>query len=385
MAIEVRYQVFVSSTYLDLIGERHAITSALLRSSAIPAGMELFPASDARSWNLIKRVIDECDYYLLVIGGRYGSLDSDGIGFTEKEFDYATRRKKPIMAFLHGQPSSLSVAASELDPDRRAKLDTFREKVRQRHNVRFWTNADNLALAVIESLSFLKTEHPAIGWCRANEGESDALKSQIDACNSRLAQLERELEEQRASRVWYETFNAGSHSMIDEIEGRLRRGNAEPVRVRWLGVTHEAGWPIIQDVFRKVLSGRVGSRASLDAKLALLDPDGVVAESKFAPDIDVIRTTIKRIGRFERDNAEGLAKSNSRLSVLTYDIRPSWHALLVDDDLAFYSLCVPGDIDLAAPQGGIEVLRSGKSEADDARIAHVRDWFEFISGQIETR
>lgn len=36
------------------------------------------------------KMIDECDFYLLVIGARYGSIDEEtGISYTEKEYNYA--------------------------------------------------------------------------------------------------------------------------------------------------------------------------------------------------------------------------------------------------------------------------------------------------------
>jgi hypothetical protein len=62
---------------------------ALLELDCIIAGMELFPASNDDQWTLIKRVIDDCDYYLVIIGGRYGSTDAAGISYTEKEYDSA--------------------------------------------------------------------------------------------------------------------------------------------------------------------------------------------------------------------------------------------------------------------------------------------------------
>jgi hypothetical protein len=71
--------------------------------------------------DLITRVIDESDYYLLIIGGRYGSLGADGVGFTEKEYDYAVRQKKPVMAFLHKSPETLPFQDSEGDPVVREK------------------------------------------------------------------------------------------------------------------------------------------------------------------------------------------------------------------------------------------------------------------------
>ena len=63
--------------------------------------MELFPASDTEQFSYIKKVIDECDYYVLIIGGRYGSVDSEGISFTEKEYEYAIETNKIVLAFVH--------------------------------------------------------------------------------------------------------------------------------------------------------------------------------------------------------------------------------------------------------------------------------------------
>ncbi len=77
--MDKRYQVFVSSTYADLKEERRAVIQTVIELNCIPAGMELFPAADEEQLAFIKRVIDDCDYYLLIIGGRYGSVDETGI------------------------------------------------------------------------------------------------------------------------------------------------------------------------------------------------------------------------------------------------------------------------------------------------------------------
>jgi len=81
--MERRYQVFVSSTFWDLKDERREVMQALLQSDCIPAGMELFPASDEESWELIRSVIDDCDYYIVIVAGRYGTIDeTTGLSFT---------------------------------------------------------------------------------------------------------------------------------------------------------------------------------------------------------------------------------------------------------------------------------------------------------------
>lgn len=73
--MEKKYQVFVSSTYQDLQKERQEVMQALLELDCIPVGMELFPAADDDQWTLIKGLISDCDYYVLIVAGRYGSID----------------------------------------------------------------------------------------------------------------------------------------------------------------------------------------------------------------------------------------------------------------------------------------------------------------------
>ena len=78
--MEIKYQIFVSSTYEDLKEERKEVTQAILECNCFPAGMELFPASNKSQWEIIKRVIDESDFYLVIIAGRYGSIGIDDDG-----------------------------------------------------------------------------------------------------------------------------------------------------------------------------------------------------------------------------------------------------------------------------------------------------------------
>jgi nucleoside 2-deoxyribosyltransferase len=94
-----RLQVFVSSTYTDLITERQAAVEAILTAGHIPAGMELFAAGDESQLEAIKQWIDESDVYLLILGGRYGSIEpSSGKSYTHLEYDYALSQGKPLFA-----------------------------------------------------------------------------------------------------------------------------------------------------------------------------------------------------------------------------------------------------------------------------------------------
>lgn len=75
--MDSKYTIFVSSTYIDLKEEREEIRNAIIKMGHIPVGMEYFPASNKTQWEIIKKLIDECDYYVLIIGGRYGSIEKE--------------------------------------------------------------------------------------------------------------------------------------------------------------------------------------------------------------------------------------------------------------------------------------------------------------------
>lgn len=90
-----KYQIFISSTYEDLKEERELVQKAILEMYHFPIGMEMFSAGDSEQWEIIKETIDSSDYYVLIIGHRYGSIDGEGISYTEKEYDYAKAKAFP--------------------------------------------------------------------------------------------------------------------------------------------------------------------------------------------------------------------------------------------------------------------------------------------------
>lgn len=189
--MEIKHQVFVSSTYKDLVEERKAVIHALLELDCIPAGMELFPAADEDAWTLIKEVIDGCDYYVLILAGKYGSQAPSGIGYTEMEFDYAVSVNKPIIAFLHQNLESLQGQSIERSESLQAKLTQFREKAKSRH-CKFWANAEDLGGKVSRSLIQLRKRHPSAGWVPGKYAATDSMLREMEALRARIAQLELE-------------------------------------------------------------------------------------------------------------------------------------------------------------------------------------------------
>ena len=187
--MDKRYQVFVSSTYADLKDERQKVIQTLMEMDCIPSGMELFPASDEEQFDFIKRIIDDCDYYLLVIGGRYGSTTAEGISYTEKEFDYAVSKGIKVIAFLHGDLQAISVGKTDNNPELAERLAAFREKAQTSRLVKYWKKPDELPGLVSLSLSKTIRTYPAVGWIRSTSAGSTELLEEINALRKENATL----------------------------------------------------------------------------------------------------------------------------------------------------------------------------------------------------
>lgn len=195
--MEIRHQVFVSSTYVDLIEERQAIIQALLELECIPAGMELFVATDQDQWDLIREVIDLSDYYLLIIGARYGHVTDENISYTEKEYNYALEQNKPIIAFVHANPDDVKQGVTDKDADKAEKLATFRERVRngsdgKRRNVGEFKTPDELAAKVSRALSNAMRKYKGVGWVRGDQAMTLETQQEIINLRQKVAQLESE-------------------------------------------------------------------------------------------------------------------------------------------------------------------------------------------------
>jgi len=137
--------------------------------------MELFPAADEEQWQFIKRVISDCDYYILIIGGRYGSLTPDGISYTEQEYEFAKSLGLKVIAFVHEQPDEIPIGKSEIDAELREKLAAFRTTVASNRLVKFWKSASELPGLVALSLQKTMKLYPAVGWVRARAVTDDEL------------------------------------------------------------------------------------------------------------------------------------------------------------------------------------------------------------------
>lgn len=153
-----KLQIFISSTYLDLIEERQVVVEAILQCRHIPAGMELFSANNKKQFDVIKKWIRESDIVFLILGGRYGSIELNSKkSYIELEYDYAKKIGKKPIAFIMSQKGINDKLKNEkyqldnLDLKLR-EYEEFKNRIIEHRMCDFFSNSDELRSKVFQAI-----------------------------------------------------------------------------------------------------------------------------------------------------------------------------------------------------------------------------------------
>lgn len=193
-----KLQVFVSSTYTDLIRERQAAVEAILTAGHIPAGMELFTAGDESQMEVIRQWIDESDVYVLILGGRYGSIEpTTGKSYTQLEYEYALSQHKPLFACVINDGAIDAKVKAEgrtvIETENPKKLAEFRAAVLTKL-IKFWEDTKDIKIVVTETLGKLARRPDLVGWVRvSSQSDLPALADEIARLSKENAQLRTQL------------------------------------------------------------------------------------------------------------------------------------------------------------------------------------------------
>ncbi|MGG3449579.1 DUF4062 domain-containing protein [Domibacillus aminovorans] len=175
-----KLQIFISSTYIDLKDERQAAVEAILDAGHIPAGMELFKAGNEDQLKTIKRWIDESDVYLLILGGRYGSIEtSSGKSYTHLEYEYAIEKGMPVFAtvlsdsWLYSKAAQIGAGNDVFEQQEQDKYKQFKDFVHSKV-IRRVEDLKDIKLSIHTTLSEFKDLYEFSGWVKGSEVEDNA-------------------------------------------------------------------------------------------------------------------------------------------------------------------------------------------------------------------
>ncbi|MCM3736779.1 DUF4062 domain-containing protein [Bacillus cytotoxicus] len=196
--MQKKLQVFISSTFTDLQEERQTAVQAVLNAGHIPAGMELFKAADTSQKETIKKWIEESDVYMLVLGGRYGSIDEEtDLSYTHWEYEYAGELGKPRFAIVINDAALnekvSKYGADVLERENYGKYQDFKKEVLSKIS-KFYSDLKDIKIAVLESLKEYEKDKKLAGWVSGAElkDANNLMKDNYDLMREN-AELKRQL------------------------------------------------------------------------------------------------------------------------------------------------------------------------------------------------
>lgn len=383
-----RYEVFISSTFIDLKEERVEIIEALINLKQIPVGMELFNASDDTQWGVIKRRIDQSDYYVLIISDRYGSVDEKNISYTEKEFNYACEVGKPILAFVRDDASIAKLPDKYRETDNPKKLRDFRNRLMNNKHVKFWSDKHDLSKKFFLSFNEIIQESPQTGWIKADSFTPDHIKvlEDLSKANSDLNLLKSAFDKQRINSP-LEVYNDFDHAWLD-IEPLLKkllleqRHHNEKIKIRAMGLCLHKSFPKLS----QFLMTQNIENVRIEIRLMTLDPTCNAWKSlnrrwptlleTFRSDLDDFIDTLT--DRYKKNLNSEDGNLDISIKHCTYTHMPNFHGVMINGEDLFLSSCMWDSKEkLSAGQNVYEHFQKGYSDFHDHKLRLYRRWFDY--------
>jgi len=144
--------VFISSTYVDLIEYREKAVEVLNRYKCLPIAMEFFGCQSEDPTKVCETGIRECDIFIGIYAHRYGHTPGDREkSITRMEYELATDFKKQCLCFIVKDDFPWNPKFMEIA--KLPALDAFLDIVKKDRVVDFFTTPEDFAGKLATSLA----------------------------------------------------------------------------------------------------------------------------------------------------------------------------------------------------------------------------------------
>jgi hypothetical protein len=311
-----KLQVFISSTYEDMKLERQKAVEAILAAGHIPAGMELFASENAEQWAVIQRWIRESDVFLILLGGRYGSIEPiSQKSYTHREYEYAVEKNKPIV----------SVVISKTFLDKKVSDGIYTATLPlQNDDPRYIELKRAIQSKMSAEYNEISGISAAISRIFANNSE------QFDKCSGWIAGREFKKAE-KGILSQYEGVKKASIGLDRDREFRLIRDRAQSeIHIIGTGMSKLA---------RLAANSLKDQLRSVSVHLYMLDPDYLESNTDYAHLLEdffgirdfaaYVRLSFRSLKAFCEDHNSD-PNSKNRITLSTYTVLPTMSMVVID-------------------------------------------------------
>jgi hypothetical protein len=165
--VEKRFQVFVSSTQQGCTPEKKEVIEALLELDCLPCSNDYFTSPEGPQSALIQKMIDDADFFILIIGNDESPADGPWINKVMAEYEYAVSRDKPVTAFIYHNDTSQRASGIETNATDTKQFKKFKKELIDTMAI-LWSKVPELGALVSRLISQGRKYFPQAGWVRAN-------------------------------------------------------------------------------------------------------------------------------------------------------------------------------------------------------------------------
>ncbi len=189
-----KLQIFLSSTYTDLVDLRLSAIEAILAAGHIPATMEQFVPGDETALEIIRRWIADSDAFILMLGGRLGSIEPiSGKSYVQLEYELAVELHKPLFAMvisdraLQERVEKLGLEVAD-ERKNQTQYGNFKETV-QLKLCSYFSDAKDIRSTIFQKLPEWAQRGDLVGWVRASDAISARTAEELSRLSSENASL----------------------------------------------------------------------------------------------------------------------------------------------------------------------------------------------------
>lgn len=149
--MDKKYQIFISSTYMDLKEIRLIAFTTILEMGHIPVGLDIFKTPDEYTTEkYVSKYIDASQLIVVIIGNRYGSIAESGKSYVEEESIYALSKNKKVLFFVNSQYRKVD------NPN----YQRFVRNILNNNLVILWNNEIDFRVKLVSNVSQTLTNFP---------------------------------------------------------------------------------------------------------------------------------------------------------------------------------------------------------------------------------
>jgi hypothetical protein len=172
-----KYLVYISSSLEDLKNERRDLVKVVTEIGAVPVSMDAFDISDKNEQRLIKKAVEECDYFLTITAHKCGTL----LGKTfaqEMELTWAEKYGLPVIALVIDGKARWKASKKEKSPELVKALESFKKRLLG-HSSETWTSPADLRQKAQGLLIQTMNLNPRRGWVPGTEAIDPSVANEL--------------------------------------------------------------------------------------------------------------------------------------------------------------------------------------------------------------